>query len=183
MGLQRITAPTLAVVTVAEMKAHLRITWSEEDAYLQTLIEEAAAHLDGWQGLLGWCIGSQQWLLTYDTFPDGPIRLPLGPLISVDAVRYDDGSPALVTLSADAYAVDGTDKEAWLMPVDSWPSVDGTNAVEVRFTAGHATAAEVHAGVKTAIRLIVASWYANREGQAIPLSADALISPLRKVKL
>lgn len=184
MGLQRITAPTLAIVTLAEMKAHLRVTHADEDALIGSLIDAAVAHLDGWYGVLGWCLGSQQWLLTYDTFPDGPIALPLGPLVTLDSVQYDDGvSPVLVTLPADEYVVDATNREAWLMPVTSWPTADGTNAVRVTFTVGHATLAEIHKAIPVAVKLIAAHWYENREGQSVPAAVDAVIGPLRRVRL
>lgn len=56
-----ITAPTAAVVTLADMKAYLRVDSADEDVVVQQLIDAAVAYLDGWGGVLGRCIMPQTW--------------------------------------------------------------------------------------------------------------------------
>lgn len=184
MSLKRTTAPTLDVVTLADMKAHLRRTDTSEDALIGQLIDAAVAHLDGPTGLLGWCLGAQTWVKVFDGFPAGPIRLPTGPLIEVTGIEYADGGAPYQTLAASAYDIDDVSNPGWIVPVDSWPAAEGTNAVRITFVAGHATAADINAAVPVAIKMIVGHWYRNREavGDAmseIPLSASAIIDAIR----
>jgi uncharacterized phiE125 gp8 family phage protein len=184
LSLKRVTAPTLELVPLADMKAHLRVTHSAEDALIAQLTAAAVAHLDGPGGLLGWCLGAQTWLLAYDTFPSGPIQLPTGPLIAVTGIEYANAGGAYVTLPATEYTVDDVANPGWIVPVESWPVAEGTNAVRITFTAGHATAGAVNAAALVAIKLLVAHWYRNREavGDAmseVPLSAQAIIDAIR----
>lgn len=167
MTLELITAPTLAVVTLNDIKAHLRVSHSDEDAYISTLIDAAVAYLDGWQGVLGHCLGLQTWAYTEDT--NVAVHLPLGPLVSVTSVSVDG-----VALSAGQYDVAGM----VVAPVDAW---DGE--VRVVFTCGHATTATIHKAVPMLIKLLVGHWYANREGAGVPDSVKLLVSSLRRVKV
>ena len=58
-----ITAPTVQPVTLDEMKSHLRVLSTDEDADIETRLAGAVAHLDGWGGVLGRCIMSQTWAI------------------------------------------------------------------------------------------------------------------------
>jgi uncharacterized phiE125 gp8 family phage protein len=185
VSLKLITPPTLDIVSVAEMKAHLRVDNNEEDALIATYIKAAIAHLDGYKGVLGWCLGVQTWQLAYDTFPDGPIRLPVGPLVDVVGIEYADAGGAYTTLPSTAYEVDAVSDPGWIVPVEAWPSVDGTNAVLITFRAGHATVAEIHPAIPVIVMLLAAHWYQNREAVAesmseVPMSASALIAAHRR---
>lgn len=180
MGLQRTIAPTLEIVPLEQMKMHLRIDHADEDAYIQTLTDAAVAYLDGPKGMLGWCLGAQTWVLTYDAFPQGPIRLPTGPLVSVVSVQADG-----VLVDPSQYDVDATDERAWLVPVGSWPSVDSVNGAEITFVAGHASASTISPVVAMVVKLLVAHWYQNREAvsagpmREVPMSAHSLLSSIR----
>lgn len=185
MSLKLITPPVLELVPLAEMKSHLRVDFADDDALIAGLTKAAIAHLDGYAGVLGWCLGAQTWLLAYDTFPAGPIRLPVGPLIDVVGIEYANAGGAYVTLPSTQYDVDAVSNPGWIVPVTDWPSVEGTNAVRITFRAGHLTPPEIHAAIPVIVKLLVGHWYANREavGDAmseIPMSAAALISAHRK---
>lgn len=190
MSLKLITPPTLDIVPLAEMKAHLRCDPNDnsEDALIAGLTKGAIAHLDGHTGVLGWCLGAQTWLLTFDAFPDGPVRLPVGPLLEVVSVEYADAGGAYVTLPEDEYEVDDVASPGWIVPVSYWPSVDGTNAVRITFRAGHETVAAIHPAIPVIVKLLVAHWHRNAEavGEAMtetPMSASALIAAHRRVHL
>jgi uncharacterized phiE125 gp8 family phage protein len=185
MALKLKTAPALAPITLAEVKSHARIDHSDDDAMLQTLIDAAVSHLDGYSGLLGRCMITQTWELYYDAFPCGDLRIPLGKLISVTSVEYVDPVTELyVTWDAANYEIDNVSLDGWVIPVDAWPTVfDTSNAVRVTFTAGYgATAAEVPAAVRQAMLMLIGHWYANRESVTIgetpadlPMAFDALL--------
>lgn len=189
MSLKLITPPTLELVSLADMKLHLRVDHDEEDALIDALTKGAIAHLDGWTGVLGWCIGAQTYVQAYDAFPAGPIRLPVGPLIEVVSVEYADAGAAYATLPAAEYDVDDVSSPGWIVPVGEWPSVEGTNAVRITFRAGHETATHPRLdAVRVIVKLLVGHWYLNREAVVtgtiateIPISAASLIAAHRRM--
>lgn len=75
MALVRITAPAAPVLSLDEVKEHLRIDGcgspvdTTEDALLTMLVEIATGELDGANGWLGRALVNQTWLLTLDGFP------------------------------------------------------------------------------------------------------------------
>ena len=102
------TPPATEPVTLAEAKAHLRITHNDDDAYISTLIISARQQLEARMGL---GLIAQGWSLFLDDWPeDGEIPLPLSPFIDVMDIKvwsdadmaslidpahyYEDGQPA-----------------------------------------------------------------------------------------
>lgn len=166
----RVTAPTADPVTVAEAKTHLRVTVSDDDTYIGDLIARAVGVIDGPNGI-GVCMVSQQWKYTADLFP-AVFVIPLGPLISVDAIGYVDGDGATQTVDAADYRVMNAGGLATITPAygTSWPSIRNVSgAVTVTFTAGYLdnlsspNVGEVPAPLKGAVLMLVAHWYENRE--------------------
>lgn len=163
MAPTRVTAPVLPVVTLPELKAHLRVDGTEEDAMLLAYEAAAVSHLDGWRGVLGRCILSQQWAETYDQA--GTFRLPFP---DVSAVIASAGS---ATLSQDCHG----------------PLVTITDPCTVTMTA--AMPEDALNTVRMAVLLLVAHWFEHREAVSevdlttVPLAFEALISPLRWVSV
>lgn len=56
-----ITPPTGPVVSLADLKAHLRVDGADEDTLIASLEAAAVAYLDGWGGVLGRAILPQTW--------------------------------------------------------------------------------------------------------------------------
>jgi uncharacterized phiE125 gp8 family phage protein len=188
MALRRIVAPAETPVTLAEAKAHLRMIHANDDAIITLYLEAAVANLDGKAGLLGRSLVTQTWELVYDTFPCGPIELPLGPLQSIVSVKYFDVDGAEQTLDPAGYAVDTASDPGWLSPVDSWPATYAmVNAVVIRFVAGYGAATAVPAAIKAGILLMVADMYENREASVIGVTrvdnpaVDRLLFPYRRL--
>jgi uncharacterized phiE125 gp8 family phage protein len=188
MALKLVTAPTELPVTLTEAKAHLRVDHGDEDALIELYLNAAVSHLDSYSGILGRCMVSQTWALSYDTFPDGAMQIPLGNLISVTSVEYaDPDSGVMTTWSSVNYDVDTQDINGWIKPVDDWPThMETMNAVKVTFVAGYGAASAVPAALKSAILLLVGHWYTNREavmvGESVaelPLAVSALVAPFR----
>jgi uncharacterized phiE125 gp8 family phage protein len=191
MTLKLKTAPSTTPITLAEAKAHLRVDHTDEDALIQTLLDAAVSHFDGYTGILGRCMISQVWELYYDAFPSGDMQVPLGNIISIDTVEYVDPTTEIYTTWADTnYEVDEKSVEGWIVPIDSWPTaMETTNAVRVTFTAGFgASAASVPAAIRAALLLMVGHFYKNREATTdaamaeLPMGVRALIDPFRRVQ-
>lgn len=191
MNLKRAVAPAATPVTLAEAKAHLRVTSGAEDALITALIAAATDHLDGWSGVLARALVTQTWKLWLDEWPvDDAIQIPLGPLQSVASVTYLHPDSGVATaVDAASYVVDTVSADGWVVPAAgfAWPTPkDAINAVEVTFVCGHGLAADVPPALKAAILLLVGDLYANREGQSdraiTPnLTVDRLIAPWRRV--
>jgi uncharacterized phiE125 gp8 family phage protein len=166
MGLKLITSPGAEPLTLAEVKAHLRITHSSDDAMLAIYLAAARQWIDGPDGWLNRAIMLQTWELSLDTFPSAEIRLPLIPVKQIDSIKYDDSNGAEQTMPPGDYFLDNPAHPSWVLPYvgTGWPSTMATaNAVRVRFICGYDTAAVVPATLKAAVLLMTGYLYEHRE--------------------
>ena len=168
MGLQIVTPPVTLPITVDQAKAQSRITavdTSQDDLislYIQTAVRYAERRL-----------GRQLMTSTYkyvtDCLPDDYskwIELPVSPVQSVTSVQYiaDDGT--LTTWDSNLWVSDLISEPARIRPIyqGSWPVYQQTlNAIQVTFVAGYGNASSVPPELKTAILMLTAHLYENRE--------------------
>jgi uncharacterized phiE125 gp8 family phage protein len=176
--------PAAPVVSWTEADMHLRLDGdTSQQAYVEGLIAAATAHLEM---VTNQAFGAQTWELTLATFPAGEILLPIGPLISVTSVKYDDVDAVESTVAAANYIADTARNPGWVVPVYgySWPATatGGINSVRVQFQAGRSL---VPPQVKPAVLLLVGHWFENREAVSpvnlseVPVAAYPLIASLR----
>lgn len=185
------TVATKCVVTLDEAKDQCRVDFVYDDDYLKTLIATATSHLDGANGVLGRALLRQQWEMRLDYFLPS-IRIPLPPLITVDAVKYIDASGVEQTLDPATYqVVPNGDQAAMIVPAygKCWPSHQAApDAVRITFTAGFDDGTKVPSPIKHAAKLLIKHWYDFREPAIIPdrgagavlqipNSIDALLAP------
>ena len=201
MALKRITPPDGYPVTLAEVKLHVHAEdFTDDDVTLLRLISEETDHLDGWWGILNKALKPQTWELTLDEFPE-TIQIPLGPVISVTSIKYDDVDGNEQTIGPANYVVDTVVRPGWVVPVAGfeWPELlDRINAVRVLFEAGYpdepdtssgaesgAVVSTVPPSIKAAIILRVAARYEKREDDEQPseTAADRLQNPHRPLLL
>jgi Phage gp6-like head-tail connector protein len=116
----------------------------------------------------------------------GVIDIPLPPLQSVTSVNYYDFNGVLQTVPTSTYNVSlGTPGRIQPQYSMVWPISRPTiDSVQITFVAGQNSAeAGVSANVQTAIKMLVAHWYENREAVAqgqyanVPMCVDALLTP------
>jgi uncharacterized phiE125 gp8 family phage protein len=174
-------ADTTRIVTIVEAKEQLRILHDGEDLYIGTLIDAATSWAEKYQGrkyLTQTCVDY------LDAWP-AVIRPRWLPLFAVTSIQYIDDGGTLQTWDADEYDVDSDTEPGRIIPAygESFPSIRGdVNGIIVTYTAGYGTDAEdVPGEIRTAILMIVAHWYANREAVSdlsmaeVPMGAHALL--------
>lgn len=190
MNLTLQAAPAADPVSLAEVKAHLRVDHDDDDTIIALYVDAALAHLDGDEGLLGRALVTQTWDQTIDDFPYGDdLPLMLAPVQSVTSITYRDMGGNTQTFPAESYMLRNRHGLTWVHLKDdyTWPETDDEpDAVTVRFVAGYGDAAAVPAAIKAAMLLHIGHLYENREavtldraGEALPMGYDALIAPYR----
>jgi uncharacterized phiE125 gp8 family phage protein len=160
MALKYISGPATEAVTLAEAKAHARVTISDDDNLITSYVKMGRQYIESW---LGRMFVEQTWELTLDAFPDDAVQLPLAPLISVTSVKYLDADAVEQTLDPLEYQVDADSEPGWIIPVTAWPETgDYVNAVRVRFKCGYLNAASVPEPLKLANLMCAAHMYDQR---------------------
>lgn len=186
MALKLITPAADPIVSLEDMKAHLRVDHADDDTLIEGLIKAATSYFDGWSGILGRALIAQTWELTIDRFPPCEMKLPLGPLMSVTSVKYDDADGIERILDAEAYDIDKASEPGWVLPVNGWPATaSAINAVRVRFVAGFGEqATDAPEAIRLAIKLHVQTNYDPLESairESYQRAIDALVAPFRRV--
>lgn len=156
--------PAGPLVGIADLKAHLRIDFDDDDALIVSLEKAAVAHLDGWRGILRRCIQAQTWEISFDQA--GCHRLPFEDVTSIEV------SGGMAKLSRDARGSFVTLSEATTV----------TMIVQ--------SPADVQEIAAIAVKMLVEDWYdASRKGAAsgpmatVPLTVDRLLAPVRAVRI
>jgi uncharacterized phiE125 gp8 family phage protein len=186
------------VVSVAQMKVHLRVHADDhdDDDLIESIEQAVVQHIDGPDALLQRAIVDQTWDMKLSAFCSS-IDIPLPPLISVDSVSYYDDDGALQVASSSLYqVVSGGHRGCGrivLTSGSSWPTVyEREEPVIIRFRAGYMNVSEspayptVPAPIVAAIKMMAGSLYEHREtiviGQTavmVPWAAEALLAPYR----
>lgn len=189
MALVLATAPAADPLTLDELKLHLRIDHTDEDALLDGILKTAIADVE----TLTLCkLVTQTWDYYMDYFPVvDVIRLPYPPLASVTGVYYTPENGSEQTYSASNYIVDTKGKPGGIVlkRTSSFPAdeLEPVNGVRIRFVCGVAPHA-VDIRAKQAIKLLAGHYYENREavqmGQGLtpavlPMAVTSLCNQLR----
>lgn len=158
----RTSAPAATPISLAEAKAHLRVTSSSDDTLITALVQSATDHLDGWSGILGRALVTQSWRIDFDWFSSRRIRIPLVPVQSITSLAYWDTANADQTFNSGNYALYRDDQGSFvdLGQGFSWPSVyRRSDAIRLTFVAGYGNAASVPYPIKQALLLMVQEMY------------------------
>lgn len=184
MHLTVFTPPTLAIVSLPEVKEQARVVDGDDDALLTGLRDAAVQWMDGWSGVLGRALATQTWDMHLPWFPEGAIVLPLGPVASVVSIVYRNAAGAEVTVDPLTYRVAIAGGHGTVTPVASWPAAgDFADAVRVRWICGQAVADIPHP-IRLAARVLAAHWYDQRGADGdVPDVVWSLIAPYRRRSL
>lgn len=180
---------SLAPVTLAEAKAHLRIVDNADDDYIAALVEAAADKIERDTGHV---CRTRNVSVVRDSFADaGQMRIPLnyGPVNSIASVVYDADTGTEQTLAADQYRLRQFAALTYIIPAYgvTWPTTESIiGAVRVTLNAGYATNDDVPDTLRHAALLLIGHWFENREAVAVgmtstdtPLGYESLIRPHR----
>jgi uncharacterized phiE125 gp8 family phage protein len=167
---QIVTAPTAEPVTLAELKSHLRVDNTVEDALI-AMYGTAARQAVEDECWLALC--PQKWDYLLDAWPaSNQIELPRPPLQSITSITYRDSSGTTTTFASTNYHVDtkGDLGRVVLKYGCLWPTatLGQGSPIAVRFVCGYTSAALAPTRAKAAILLLTAELYQYREAAMAP---------------
>jgi uncharacterized phiE125 gp8 family phage protein len=167
----RVVAKVLVAACEFGVDIIVNAATTAEDDLLTVLITAAREHVED---ITRRAILTQTWDYCLDAWPKGnEIILPRGNLQTVTSVSWkdDDGTETTLTLTTD-YLVE-TNGEMFgriVLPYGvSWPSgtLYPSNPIRIRFVCGWTAAASIPSKIRTAVKMIAADMYENREAQSI----------------
>lgn len=156
--------PATEPITTAEAKAHLRVDFSDEDTYIDTLITTARKYCESYTNRV---FITQTWRQNLDSFPT-VIKLKVNPVVSLTSIKYYDTNETqqTITASSDNYQLDNLADVATVHEglVNAFPAIGSTiNPIEIITVCGYGAASDVPQDIKHAIKLMVSHLYENRE--------------------
>jgi uncharacterized phiE125 gp8 family phage protein len=181
-SLRLVSGSTELPLTLAQVKAHLRVDFTDDDSLIQIYLAAATSYAESFMGV---ALIDQTWDYYFDAFPtdSAPIQLPRSPLIEV--MEFVGEDVPLSDYLVDYATLPG---RVYLTSTGAWPTVYGvTNVGRIRFRAGYvdkqgSPTGEIPSDILSAILLIVGTLYAHREtivvGQSpasLPWSAEQLL--------
>jgi len=137
MPARLVTAPTAEPISLAQAKAHLRVTDSAEDSLISSLITVVR---QACEDRIRRTIVKTGYEYTAAAFVDR-MALDRGPLLQVTSVKYLDATATLQTLAPSTYVVDqyAALPAVLLASGAAWPTVatGRPDAVRISYAAGY----------------------------------------------
>jgi uncharacterized phiE125 gp8 family phage protein len=184
-------APVALTPVLGEFAAHLRLGLGfaddgAEDALLERYLAAAVAAVEArtGQALLarGFVLRAHGWDRR------GHLVLPVGPVASVDTIRFVRADGAVALDPAQWSVEPGTTRQRLIgRSGGALPAVPSGAEVELTFTAGHGADWDgVPAGLRQAVLLLASHYHESRHGEAedrLPPAVAALLAPHRPARL
>jgi len=159
MVLSLLVPPAAPPVTLADAKAHLRVTHDGEDGLITDLIATAASFMAEDVGL---ALVNQDWRVALSSSVNAPVNLPRHPVIRIVSVTVYDRDGNQTMLDGARYTLDPMQRPARLT-FDSGAIPNDANGVDIDFEAGFGTSgADVPDTLRRAAMALVAHWYEFR---------------------
>ena len=183
INLKQTAAPSVEPVVTADQKEWMRVDASDEDTLIGNLAAASRAYFESSTNRQ---LITATWQLKLTNFPSGEIVLPVSPLQSITSITYYDNDDAQQTWSSGEYDVDTASTPGRVRPSfdNDYPSDSrgGTDDIVITFVAGYGDASsDVPDGVLTAIKLLAANWFENRESNSpvtmtpVPMALESLV--------
>jgi uncharacterized phiE125 gp8 family phage protein len=149
-------------VSLAEAKAHLRVTSDHENTLIESYIVAAREWVENYTGYI---LVSRQIVETFSSW-GGPLTLHNRPISALGEITYTDADGD-ETVYADGVLRTFTYPAKIYPPSGStFPTLGTDGGITVNYTAGYATAADVPHALKQAMLLLIGYWHVNREAEA-----------------
>lgn len=180
MSYQITVQPATEPITTAEAKTHLRVDFSDDDTYIDTLITTARKYCEQYCNRV---FITQTWRQNEDSW-NNPIELAVNPVISLTSLKYYDTNDAQQTLTDSSvnFQKDFNSDVAKIYEgtTNSFPSLsnDVINPIEILTVCGYGDASDVPSDIKHAIKVMLAYLYENREGVNVPVASMGTSTPL-----
>jgi uncharacterized phiE125 gp8 family phage protein len=191
-------APADHIVSLAEMKQHLRVDHTDDDQLIEAYTSAAEARVDGPASITGRTFRVTRLRASFHSFST-KICLPYPPVIQVIGLTYLDSNGDEQTFAeTNQWRVIGlnTSEGAAIVPLYGvvWPSLLTTpdaDLVRVEYLAGYQNLNSpgdnaIPKEVAQAVKLIVGDWYEFRPSTVIgtvaaptPHGAEMLLAPYR----
>jgi len=183
-----ISGPAVEPITLAEMKAYLRVDDDDiaQDDLIAGLVKAARLMVEAASRRI---LIEQRWRVVLDRWSaDGTILLPVSPLIAVDRITVADPSGDTSEVPSGTFETDALSDPPRILVADAPMPGKPRNGISIELRAGYGTAPEaVPATLKLAIRILVAHWFENRGDvigeQILPPEALALVAPLQRMRI
>jgi uncharacterized phiE125 gp8 family phage protein len=181
-----IDGPEVEVLSLAEVKAHLRLVDESEDLYLTGLIATAREHLER---DLGICLIDQTWRLYLDEWPKGGVvKITRFPIQSIERLVIYDAEGAAIEVTQGGHVLRRHKSPSEMLLDGAAKTLFTGNGAELDFRAGFGEApTDVPDGLKRAMLLHIAHMFAFRgvatveeQPLSIPPSYERLIAPFRQ---
>lgn len=176
--------PATEPVTLAEAKAHLRVTHNADDAYITTLIKTARGSIEAQTGL---GLISQGWSVFLDDWPEqGIIELPLAPVLDIADIKVHGEDETFAIIDPAHYYEDKVSRPARIILRGSrhWAAPGrAANGIEILLTIGFASVPEP---LREAVLQLVGHWHETRGDDTAddrPLGVGQLIQPYRELRV
>ena len=196
-NLIRTEAPSLKVISLSEAKDHLKISGSDEDAYLNALIKSATTHAENftersflpqtWEATLDsiqyhkgsneWWDGKREVSIGSVKGRESEITLRRGRIESIKSFKYFTLGDVELVFDSENYFLDKGNFTGRIILKNgrTWPTgLRNRLAVKITYEAFIAdTKSELNADIIEAVKLILAHLYENR-GDSVSLSTNKL---------
>jgi uncharacterized phiE125 gp8 family phage protein len=179
MSYQITSQPASEPITLSEAKDHLRVDFSDEDTYINTLITTARKYCEQYTNR---AFITQTWRQNEDKWTN-PIKLKVNPVISLTSIKYYDTNEAQQTLtdSSANFQKDFNSDVAKIYEglTNAFPSLGCTiNPIEIITVCGYGSASDVPDDIKHAIKIMVSFLYENREMVNVPVASMGTAIPM-----
>jgi uncharacterized phiE125 gp8 family phage protein len=163
-----VTPPAAEPVSSADLAAHLYLTGTEDQSLVNALAAAAREIVETEAKIV---LMPTTFDVSFNTFDDAGLRIPVRPVTSVVSVKYLDQTGTLQTLSPSAYDVELRNIYSRVKPKYGTvfpPAYFFPNSVTIRFTAGATT---VSPTVVALIKMLTTHLYENRGESAAKYTA------------
>lgn len=170
--LQLVSTDGTEPVTTAEAKLYARVDIADDDTLIASLVTAARVMAESFCRR-DFIDRTYTWFL--DDFPySQTLNLPRSPVSAINYIKYYDTDAVLQTLASSVYSYGqhSIPQQIWLAADQTWPNLDGDTRypVHVNFS----TVVTVPETINTAIKMLVAHWYENREAVVVGSGTNPL---------